>query len=77
MKILLLFIQLFFLASCGVQQKLSVSYRLNEGMTKAEVDGILGQPVKSDFNRNVEEWHYCSTGSDTDEFLAVFFLKEN
>jgi outer membrane protein assembly factor BamE (lipoprotein component of BamABCDE complex) len=45
--------------SCGVQQNLSVSYKLHEGMTKQEAEAIMGAPVKSDFYKNVEEWHHC------------------
>lgn len=63
------------LAACGVQQKLSVSYKLSPGMTKSEVETIMGAPVKSDFKQNVEEWHYCKTGMSSDEFLALFFYE--
>ena len=42
-------------------------------MTKSEVEEIMGAPAKSDFKRDVEEWHYCRTGSTADEFLALFF----
>ncbi|MFI5405470.1 MAG: outer membrane protein assembly factor BamE [Nitrososphaerales archaeon] len=69
----ILLVALFY--SCGVQQKLSASYKLNPGMTKAEVEAIMGHPVKSDFKQNVEEWHYCNTGSSADEFLALFFYE--
>ena len=61
--------------SCGVQQKLSLSYRLSEGMTKSEVEAIMGAPIKSDFYKNVEEWHYCKTGMTADEFIALFFYE--
>lgn len=44
-------------------------------MTKAEVEAIMGAPVKSDFKQNVEEWHYCKTGMSADEFLALFFYE--
>lgn len=70
------FIYLSFLLvfySCGVQQNLAISYRLTEGMTKQEVEAIMGAPIKSDFNRNVEEWHYCKTGQMADEYIALFF----
>lgn len=63
------------LSSCGVQQNLSVSYRLNPGMSKADAEAIMGPPVKSDFKQNVEEWHYCKTGMNSDEFLALFFYE--
>jgi outer membrane protein assembly factor BamE (lipoprotein component of BamABCDE complex) len=65
--------------SCGVQQNLSVSYKLHEGMTKQEAEAIMGAPIKSDFYKNVEEWHYCRTSqgitSTVDEFLALFFYE--
>lgn len=73
-RFILIFATLF-LGSCGVQQKLSVSYKLNEGMTKSEVEAIMGNPVKSDFYKNIEEWHYCKTGMSVDEFVALFFYE--
>src|SRR5690554_4183066 len=62
-----------FLTSCGVQQNLSVSYQLHEGMTKSEVETIMGPPIKSDFYKHVDEWFYCKTGQFSDEHLALFF----
>ena len=41
-------------------------------MTMPEVESIMGKPMKSDFYKNVEEWHYCKT-STVDEHLALFF----
>ena len=73
MKYLKTFLLLVFMTSCGVQQKLSLSYTLSPEMTKIEVETIMGPPVKSDFKKNVEEWHYCKTGNQSDEFLALFF----
>jgi len=61
--------------SCGVQQNLKVSYKLSPGMTKSEVESVMGSPTKSDFKQNVEEWHYCKTGFNSDEFLALFFYE--
>jgi outer membrane protein assembly factor BamE (lipoprotein component of BamABCDE complex) len=61
--------------SCVVQQKLSMSYQLQEGMTKSEVVSIMGSPIKSDFYKNVEEWHYCRTGWSADEFISLFFYE--
>ncbi len=42
-------------------------------MTKQEVESIMGAPIKSDFSKGVEEWHYCRTGQMSDEFLALYF----
>lgn len=63
------------ITSCGLQQNLAVSYRLSPTMTKAQVEQIMGSPAKSDFSKNVEEWHYCRTGTSSDEFLALFFYE--
>ena len=71
-KSILLIVMLY---SCGVQQNLTASHKLSPGMTKAEVEAIMGAPVKSDFKQNVEEWHYCNTGASADEFLALFFYE--
>jgi len=73
MKVVLSILSIALLYSCGVQQKLSVSHKLSPGMTKAEVEAIMGPPIKSDFKKNVEEWHYCKTGLSADELLALFF----
>lgn len=72
---ILLFVVALFLTTCGVQQNLSVSYQLSPGMTKSEAEAIMGPPVKSDFHQKVEEWHYCKTGMNSDEFLALFFYE--
>lgn len=43
-------------------------------MSKEEVVSILGQPIKSDFYKNVDEWFYCKTGMGGDQHLALFFF---
>jgi outer membrane protein assembly factor BamE (lipoprotein component of BamABCDE complex) len=63
------------LFSCGTQQKLLKSFELKTGMTKDQVITIMGNPVKNDFNKNIEEWHYCKTGISADEFIALFFFE--
>ena len=75
-NILTITILSIFITSCGLQQNLAVSYALSPGMTKVEVLQIMGPPAKSDFSRNVEEWHYCRTGTSSDEFLALFFYED-
>ena len=54
-------------------QDLSVSSNVKAGMTTDEVRNILGEPVISELDRNVEEWHYCNTGMK-DRYLAIFFV---
>lgn len=67
------------LASCtalsGLQQDLNASHQLSPGMSKTEVEQIMGSPAKSDFSGKVEEWHYCRTGTTSDEFIALFFYE--
>ena len=75
MKKIILLTTCLIVLSCGVQQNLKVSYKLSPGMTKSEVESVMGSPTKSDFKQNVEEWHYCKTGFNSDEFLALFFYE--
>ena len=80
MKKTVIIFGLLIFSACGVQeiyvrQNLEISYRLSEGMTKAEVEAIMGAPIKSDFYKNVDEWFYCRTGSGLDEQLALFFYE--
>ena len=69
----MLFLSLF-LFTFGVNkdflnQNFDASYNLSPGMTKIEVEKIMGRPAKSDFSKNVEEWHYCKTGMGSDELI--------
>mgnify|MGYP000909575513 CR=1 FL=1 len=61
------------LVSCG-STKMRQAYRLEPGMTKSQVIEIMGEPMRSDFDRNVEEWHYCRTQIDSETFLALYFV---
>lgn len=63
----------FIFASCVSTSALKQSFRLSEGMTMDEVVQIMGTPCASELTKGVTEWHYCSTGFTTDEFVAVFF----
>ena len=54
-------------------QNLSQSSKVKAGMTTDEVRDIIGEPIVTELDRNVEEWHYCRTGS-RDRFLAMFFV---
>mgnify|MGYP006148132681 CR=1 FL=1 len=76
MKYLYLFTSIC-LFSCGVKfhvtQNLSESNKLSPGMNKQEIISVMGNPIKSDFEKNVEEWFYCKTGSgESDEFVVLF-----
>ena len=61
------------LPSCITVQNLDNSIALNPGMSKPMVLQIMGKPIVSEFSKNVEEWHYCSTGMNADSYLALFF----
>ena len=54
-------------------QNLSMSSKIQRGMTTDEVRDIMGEPIISELDRNVEEWHYCKTGM-RDKYLAIFFV---
>jgi len=81
MNVRLIVVLTFILSSCSftkllskyTQQPIEQSYKLNNGMSKEEVVSILGQPIKSDFYKNVDEWFYCKTGMGGDQHLALFF----
>ena len=40
------------------------SLELSHGMSKEEVLKIMGAPLVSDFEYNVDEWFYCKKGSE-------------
>ena len=42
------------------------------GMTKESVISIMGNPIKSEFNGKIEEWHYCNNDTIGD-YIALYF----
>lgn len=46
---------------------------LNPGMSKQEVAQVMGMPARTEFSGSKEAWHFCRTGSSSDEFAVVFF----
>ena len=77
--LLLLFIPLVF--SCGgmrygsdaENKRFANNFMVNEGMTKQEVVNIMGNPVASEFDSGVEEFHYCKTGWGADDYVSFYF----
>jgi hypothetical protein len=76
----LLFILLLTIPFIGFSQKskkemLENSFKLSPEMSKEDVLEIMGQPRKSDFEKKVEEWFYCSTNYlfGPDEHLVLYF----
>ena len=55
---------------------LSISSKVKAGMTTDEVRDIIGEPVVTELDRNVEEWHYCRSDDfpPKDRFLAIYFV---
>ncbi|MDY4378343.1 hypothetical protein SOV92_10980 [Pectobacterium brasiliense] len=59
--------------SIYTQQDIDKAFGVKSGMSFDEVKDILGIPVKKEISGDVEEWHYCRTGSDVDEYVAIKF----
>ena len=57
-------------------QNLSQSSKVKAGMTTDEVRDIMGEPVMTELDRDVEEWHYCRSDSypAKDRFFAIYFV---
>ncbi len=60
-------------AAMYTQSPLEKSSLLKPGMTRDQVQEIMGPPVKSEFSGSQQAWHYCKTGSSSDEFAVMFF----
>ena len=45
---------------------------LYPGMKKSAVIALIGNPAKSEFSDNIEEWHYCNNDVNGD-YLALYF----
>ena len=64
------------LTGCGTVQNLDNSLMISPGMTKQQVVSTMGEnPIKTEFDGPLEEWHYCKTGVGADEFIAVYFAE--
>ena len=84
-KLLLLFMVGSLFQGCTVLnvpwviQDLSHTGEIRAGMTTDEVIKIMGEPIISELENNVEEWHYCRTGAllkmTKDTFVALYFLE--
>jgi len=57
-------------------QNLSQSSKVQAGMTKNEVRDIMDEPILTELDRGVEEWHYCRSDNHPpkDRFLAIYFI---
>ncbi len=57
-------------------QEIQKANSLSHGMSKARVSAVMGPAVKTEFSGVSEEWHYCRTGANADEFVALFFRSD-
>ena len=47
----------------ATMQNLSQSSKVQAGMDTNEVRDIMGEPILTELDRDVEEWHYCRSDS--------------
>ena len=82
-KLIILLIAGSVFMGCGykinfITQDLSLAGKVRNGMTPDEVNEIMGEPIISELENNVEEWHYCKTGAslkfERDTYVALFFV---
>lgn len=57
----------------STQQPVEKIALLNPGMSKQDVAQIIGMPARTEFSGSKEAWHFCRTGSSSDEFAVVVF----
>ena len=59
-------------------QNLSQSSKVSAGMTTDEVRNLMDEPIMTELDRNVEEWHYCRSDNHPpkDRFLAIYFVDD-
>ena len=55
------------------QQDLEKASLVQSGMPRADVQEIMGSPVLREIENSKEEWHYCTTGSSVDQYVAISF----
>lgn len=55
------------------QSPLELAVRIEPGMTKEQVQEIMGLPAKNEFTGNLEVWHYCRNGYNSDDFISIYF----
>jgi len=71
-------LSLLLLATIGcvdeLRQPIQNAIALNTGMSMTEVSRVMGEPALSDTTEQVTEWHYCSTGTQADRMVAIFFI---
>ena len=74
-SILLIVGSLFIGCFTMTMQNLSQSSKVTAGMTTDEVRDLMGEPILTELDRNVEEWHYCRSDNypPKDRFFLIYF----
>ncbi len=57
--------------SKNTQQNLDKALEVKQGMSPEQVIKVMGKPVIREFNKELEEWHYCKTGHNVDEYVVI------
>jgi hypothetical protein len=74
-NVIYVFVLIFVLASCKVNQHIEKSEDLRPGMTMEEVEEeMYNDPIKTDFYKNIVECHYCNTSKRASEYVVLYFL---
>lgn len=62
--------------SIYTQQDLQKAQEVKPGITSGQLIKLMGNPALREFDQEKEEWHYCKTGHDVDEYV-VFSLQDD
>ncbi len=62
--------------SIHTQQDLEKAQEVNAGITSEQLKKLMGNPALREFDQEKEEWHYCKTGHNVDEYV-VFKLQDD
>ncbi|MDH5388362.1 MAG: outer membrane protein assembly factor BamE [Gammaproteobacteria bacterium] len=57
--------------SVYTQQNIDKAFEINHGMNHEQVIKIMGKPAVREFDKELEEWHYCKTGNNVDEYVVI------
>lgn len=61
------------LAGCASQSRVMTdSAKISAGMSKSELEELMGPPQNRQFEGTDEAWQYCATGFDSDHFVLVW-----
>ena len=61
------------LVGCTAQSKVMTnSAKISAGMSKSELEELMGPPQNRQFEGTDEAWQYCATGFETDHFVLVW-----